>query len=90
VADRAAGPPLPWRPGLIPAGLIIVDEAYVEFTDDPDATTCPPLVASGRVAVLRTFANHASCVGVSQPTTSAPTPRHTIRVLADSEPSPYQ
>ena len=34
-------------------------------------------------------ANHASCVGVSQPTTSAPTPPVTrFRVLADSEPSP--
>jgi Aminotransferase class I and II len=36
-------------------------------------------------------ANHASCVGVSQPTTSAPTPPVTrFRVLADSEPSPSQ
>ena len=164
----------------------IAADIYVEITDDPDATTCLPLVASGRVAgqparrarhrraprhrarhprhgpgqralparpappaqraqthpwpaagrVMPTHgdritmirhmallgalgagafggrqrgdgfqlrlvlergnppsptANHASCVGVSQPTTSAPTPPVTrFRVLADSEPSPSQ
>jgi histidinol-phosphate aminotransferase len=47
-----------------PAGLIVVDEAYVEFTDDPDATTCLPLVASGRVAVLRTFSKIYGLAGL--------------------------
>ena len=47
-----------------PAGLIVVDEAYVEFTDDPDATTCLPLVASGRVAVLRTFSKIHGLAGL--------------------------
>ena len=47
-----------------PAGLIVVDEAYVEFTDDPEATTCLPLVASGRVAVLRTFSKIHGLAGL--------------------------
>ena len=47
-----------------PAGLIVVDEAYVEFTDDPDATTCLPLVASGQVAVLRTFSKIHGLAGL--------------------------
>ena len=33
-------------------------------------------------------ANHASCVGLSQPATSAPTPHHTISGTCDSKPSP--
>lgn len=36
-------------------GLVIVDEAYVDFVDDLERTSSLPLVASGRVAVLRTF-----------------------------------
>lgn len=47
-----------------PTGLIVVDEAYVEFTDDPDATTCLPLVASGRVAELLTFSKIHGLAGL--------------------------
>jgi histidinol-phosphate aminotransferase len=46
------------------AGLVIVDEAYIDFTDDPAATTAVPLVASGRVAVLRTFSKIHSMAGL--------------------------
>lgn len=46
------------------AGLVIVDEAYIDFTDDPAATTAVPLVASGRIAVLRTFSKIHSLAGL--------------------------
>lgn len=38
-----------------PADLVVVDEAYIDFADDPDALTALPLIDSGRVVVLRTF-----------------------------------
>lgn len=47
-----------------PAGLIVVDEAYVDFADDPDSLTAVPLVASGRVAVLRTFSKVYGLAGL--------------------------
>ncbi len=38
-----------------PVRLLIIDEAYIDFADDPDALTSLGLVGSGRVVVLRTF-----------------------------------
>ena len=38
-----------------PADLVVVDEAYMDFADDPDGTTALPLTRTGRVAVIRTF-----------------------------------
>jgi hypothetical protein len=52
------------HPDQILVGNGSVDEAYVEFTDGPDATTCLPLVASGRVAVLRTFSKIYGLAGL--------------------------
>lgn len=47
-----------------PAGLTVVDEAYIDFADDPDALTAVPLVGSGRVAVLRTFSKVHGLAGL--------------------------
>lgn len=46
------------------AGLVIVDEAYIDFTEDPGAMTAIPLVESGRVAVLRTFSKIHGLAGL--------------------------
>jgi histidinol-phosphate aminotransferase len=46
------------------SALVVVDEAYIDFTDDPDALTCMPLVAQGRVAVLRTFSKIGGLAGL--------------------------
>lgn len=46
------------------AGLVVMDEAYVEFADDPDALTAMPLVETGRVAVLRTFSKIYGLAGL--------------------------
>ena len=35
--------------------LTVVDEAYIDFTDDPETATAMPLARDGRAAVLRTF-----------------------------------
>jgi histidinol-phosphate aminotransferase len=45
------------------AALIVVDEAYIEFADDPDETTAVPLVRDGNVAVLRTFSKYYGLAG---------------------------
>ncbi|MGH9103588.1 MAG: pyridoxal phosphate-dependent aminotransferase, partial [Acidimicrobiales bacterium] len=37
------------------AGLVVVDEAYVEFADDPGALSAMPLAAAGELVVMRTF-----------------------------------
>ena len=47
-----------------PAGLIVIDEAYIEFADDPAQLTALPLVAGGRVAVLRTFSKIHGLAGL--------------------------
>ncbi|MFZ0168784.1 MAG: histidinol-phosphate transaminase [Candidatus Dormiibacterota bacterium] len=47
-----------------PARLVVVDEAYIDFADDPAAMTAFPFVASGRVAVLRTFSKIGGLAGV--------------------------
>jgi histidinol-phosphate aminotransferase len=44
--------------------LVVVDEAYVDFADDPDELTALPLVSSGRVLVLRTFSKIHSLAGL--------------------------
>ncbi len=46
------------------ASLVVVDEAYIDFTEDPEAMTAIPLVASGRVAVLRTFSKIHGLAGL--------------------------
>ena len=40
---------------LSKAGLIVVDEAYIDFADDPQGTSALDLVGLGNVVVLRTF-----------------------------------
>ncbi|HUY24340.1 MAG TPA: histidinol-phosphate transaminase [Candidatus Saccharimonadales bacterium] len=45
------------------ARLVIIDEAYIDFADDPAAMTALPQVASGRVAVLRTFSKIGGLAG---------------------------
>lgn len=47
-----------------PAALVVVDEAYIDFTDDPDALTTIPLIEGGRVAVLRTFSKIHGLAGL--------------------------
>lgn len=46
------------------SGLVVVDEAYVDFTADPEQETMIPLVAGGRVAVLRTFSKVHGLAGL--------------------------
>ena len=46
------------------AGLVVVDEAYIDFTDDPASRTAMDLVATGRVAVLRTFSKVHGLAGL--------------------------
>jgi histidinol-phosphate aminotransferase len=47
-----------------PAGLVVIDEAYIEFADDPTQLTAIPLVAGGRVAVMRTFSKIHGLAGL--------------------------
>ncbi|MGN6781456.1 MAG: pyridoxal phosphate-dependent aminotransferase [Marmoricola sp.] len=47
-----------------PARLVVVDEAYVDFADDPDGLTAVPMVTGGRVAVLRTFSKVHGLAGL--------------------------
>ena len=44
--------------------LVVIDEAYVDFTDEPGATTSIPLVGDGNVAVLRTFSKIHGLAGL--------------------------
>ncbi|QWF20999.1 histidinol-phosphate transaminase [Nocardioides sp. LMS-CY] len=46
------------------AKLIVVDEAYIDFCDDPEGTTAISLTGSGRVAVLRTFSKAHGMAGL--------------------------
>jgi histidinol-phosphate aminotransferase len=46
------------------AALVVVDEAYIDFTDDPAAATAMPLAAAGRAAVLRTFSKIHGLAGL--------------------------
>ncbi|WP_158607471.1 pyridoxal phosphate-dependent aminotransferase [Flexivirga caeni] len=44
--------------------LVVVDEAYVDFADDPDSITAMPLARSGEAAVLRTFSKVHGVAGL--------------------------
>ena len=46
------------------AGLVVVDEAYVDFVDDPAMTTAIPLARAGRVVVLRTLSKAYGLAGL--------------------------
>lgn len=46
------------------ARLVVVDEAYIDFTDDPDAMTAMPLARTGGAAVLRTFSKVHGLAGL--------------------------
>ncbi|MEU0600191.1 histidinol-phosphate transaminase [Streptomyces sp. NPDC006393] len=46
------------------AHLAVFDEAYIDFTDDPDTTTAMPLAREGRAAVLRTFSKIHGLAGL--------------------------
>lgn len=45
------------------APLVVIDEAYLEFTDFPEETTAIPLVAQGKIVVLRTFSKFYGLAG---------------------------
>jgi histidinol-phosphate aminotransferase len=46
------------------AGLVVVDEAYVDFADDPAAITALPLAVAGEAVVLRTFSKLYGLAGL--------------------------
>jgi histidinol-phosphate aminotransferase len=46
------------------ADLIVVDEAYIDFTDDPQGTSAVDLVAQGNVVVTRTFSKLLGLAGL--------------------------
>lgn len=46
------------------AALVVVDEAYMEFADDPNQMTAIPLITQGDVVVLRTFSKYYGLAGV--------------------------
>jgi histidinol-phosphate aminotransferase len=46
------------------AGLVVVDEAYVDFADDPARATAMPLARAGRAVVLRTFSKVHGLAGL--------------------------
>lgn len=46
------------------AAIPVIDEAYVEYCDDPASTTAVPLAAEGRAVVLRTFSKAYGLAGL--------------------------
>ncbi|WP_328334153.1 MULTISPECIES: histidinol-phosphate transaminase [unclassified Streptomyces] len=46
------------------ARLVVVDEAYIDFSDDPTATTAIPLARRGEAVVLRTFSKIHGLAGL--------------------------
>ena len=46
------------------AGLVVVDEAYIDFADDPPATTALDLLPMGNVVVMRTFSKLHGLAGL--------------------------
>jgi histidinol-phosphate aminotransferase len=46
------------------AGLVVVDEAYIDFADDPEATTALDLLPLGNVVVMRTFSKLHGLAGL--------------------------
>ncbi|MBU2698486.1 histidinol-phosphate transaminase [Pimelobacter sp. 30-1] len=57
-----------------PAGLVVVDEAYIDFAPDPLAATAVPLLREGGLAVLRTFSKAFGLAGLRVGYLLAPTP----------------
>jgi histidinol-phosphate aminotransferase len=49
---------------LSKADLIVVDEAYIDFADDPQGTSALDLVSLGNVVVLRTFSKLFGLAGL--------------------------
>jgi histidinol-phosphate aminotransferase len=47
-----------------PAQLVVVDEAYIDFAENPAEQSALPLVDGGRVAVLRTFSKIHGLAGL--------------------------
>lgn len=47
-----------------PATLTVVDEAYIDFAESPDAATSLPLARQGRAIVLRTFSKAMGMAGL--------------------------
>ena len=45
-------------------GLVVVDEAYIDFADDPQATTALGLIPLGNVIVMRTFSKLHGLAGL--------------------------
>lgn len=46
------------------AAIPVIDEAYIEYSDDPAGTTAVPLAAEGRAVVLRTFSKAYGLAGL--------------------------
>lgn len=46
------------------AGLVVVDEAYIDFADDPQGTSALDLVGQGNVVVMRTFSKLLGLAGL--------------------------
>jgi histidinol-phosphate aminotransferase len=46
------------------ADLVVVDEAYIDFTDDPQRTTAVDLAGGGNVVVMRTFSKLMGLAGL--------------------------
>jgi histidinol-phosphate aminotransferase len=46
------------------ASLVVVDEAYIDFADDPQATTALGLIPLGNVIVMRTFSKLHGLAGL--------------------------
>lgn len=46
------------------ADLVVIDEAYIDFTDDPAARTALPLARAGQAVVLRTFSKIDGLAGL--------------------------
>jgi len=46
------------------ASLVVIDEAYIDFTDQPAATTAMPLTSAENVIVLRTFSKSYGLAGL--------------------------
>lgn len=50
--------------GMNRAKLAVIDEAYIDFTDDPEGMTAIPLVQTGKAVVLRTFSKIHGLAGL--------------------------
>lgn len=46
-------------------GLVVIDEAYIDFSDDPEQSSCVPLISKyNNLIVLRTFSKSFSLCGL--------------------------